>query len=86
MKGRDLGPARERLGDLWGAGRPLSKAELGRVLGLKGRDPGATIHDLERKPDQDLTGPMARAIEAWLGGFIPPDLDEALAPPPRPPE
>jgi hypothetical protein len=68
--------ARAQLGKMWGLDRPLHAAELGRVLGLKGRDPGESVLDWEGgKP---VTGPVSRAIEAWLGGYRPSGLDDVL--------
>ena len=69
MTGDELREARARLGQMWGLGRPLGMAELGRALRLQGRDVGATIRDWERRDGP--TGPAAVAIEAMLAGYRP---------------
>lgn len=75
MTGRDVRNARGRLGELWGLGRPLHAAELGRLLRLQGRDPGATVLTWER---EGPSGPAAVAIEAMLSGWRPDHFDEAV--------
>ena len=60
MTGHELRAARGRLGDLWSLGRPLRMAELGRVLGLQGRDVGATVRDWERGKSP-ISGPAGLA-------------------------
>jgi hypothetical protein len=77
MTGRDIRNARVKLGKLWGLDRPLAAAELGRVLGLEGRDPGRSVLDWEIGKTR-VTGPVSRAIEAWLGGYVPAGKDDAL--------
>jgi hypothetical protein len=70
MTGHDIHKSRATLGALWGLGRPLRAAELGRALGLKGRDPGATVLAWERDR-VPISGPVAIAIKAMLRGFRP---------------
>lgn len=79
MTGDDMRDARGRLGDLWGLGRPLAMAEMARVLGLGGRDPGANIRDYEQGKTR-ISGPMSLAIDALLSGWRPADLQDRLAP------
>lgn len=76
MTGKDIRKARVTLGKMWGLDRPLHAAELGRALKLRGRDPGETVLDWESgKP---ISGPVERAIEAWLAGHTPRGLEQAL--------
>ena len=62
--------ARAGLGRMWGLGRPLHMSELGRVLRLQGRDPGASVRDWERG-HTPISGPVQVAVEAMLAGFKP---------------
>lgn len=68
--GADIRAARAKLGQLWGLGRPLRAAELGRALRLKGRDPGATV--LAWEAGTPISGPVSVAIEMMLAGAKPP--------------
>lgn len=76
MTGKDIRAARAKLGKMWVLDRPLHAAELGRLLRLKGRDPGETVLDWESgKP---ISGPASVAIEALLAGFWPAHSDESI--------
>jgi hypothetical protein len=77
MTGPDLYAARFTLGHMWGLGRPLRMAEMGRALRLSGRDPGASIRDYERGTTR-ISGPMAVAVQMMLAGALPPDGLECL--------
>ena len=77
MTAAHLRKARETLGSTWKLGRPLAAAELGRILGLQGRDPGRSVLDWEAGKFP-ISGPVSRAIEAWLGGYEPAGRSEAL--------
>ncbi len=79
MTGEELRAARGILGEMWGLSGPVPMAALGRVLGLKGRDPGEAIRDWERRAGP--TGPAALAVTLMLGGAVPPDLEQLLAGP-----
>lgn len=72
MTGDDMRAARDTLGALWGFGRPLYAAELGRALRLSGRDPGATVRDYERGVTR-INGPVSVAVAMFLAGALPPD-------------
>jgi hypothetical protein len=76
MTGADIRKARATLGDMWGLGRPLQAAELGRVLRLQG-DVGASV--LAWEAGKPVSGPVSVAIEMMLAGDRPPTLEEALA-------
>ena len=67
----ELYDARRSLGMMWGLGRPLHAAELGRALRLGGRDPGESIRDYERGKTR-ISGPMSVAVEMMLAGAKPP--------------
>lgn len=62
--------ARATLGAMWGLGRPLRMAEMGRALRLQGRDPGASVRDWERG-HTPISGPVSVAVEAMLAGYRP---------------
>lgn len=72
MTPNELRAARDTLGRLWGLGRPLRMAEMGRALRLSGRDPGASIRDYERGTTK-ISGPVSVAVEMMLAGAHPPD-------------
>lgn len=74
MTGKQVRKARTTLGKMWGLDRPLHMAELGELLRLKGRDPGATIREWEREKTL-ITGPASVAIEMMLAGAEPPTKD-----------
>lgn len=76
MTGRDIRRARRKLGAMWDLGRPLRAAELGRLLRLQGRDPGATV--LAWEAGSPVTGPVSVAVEMMLAGAVPPTMAEAL--------
>jgi hypothetical protein len=71
--------ARAQLGEMWGLKRDLHRAELGRLLGLTGRDPGAAVKEWEefRAP---VSGPVSLCITLLLLGAKPPMLMEQLKP------
>ncbi len=76
MPGDEVRDARRALGELWGFGRPLHMAELGRALRLGGRDVGATVKEWE---DRDtITGPASAALLMMLAGAKPPDGLDAV--------
>ena len=68
----ELHTARAALGLMWGLGRPLKASEMGRALGLTGRDPGHSIIDYERGKTP-IRGSTLRLIRVYLNGAVPPD-------------
>lgn len=72
MTPAQLRDARDRLGDMWGLGRPLKCSELARALGLSGRDPGQSVIDYERGKTP-ISGPIDRLVRVYLNGALPPD-------------
>ena len=72
MTGPELRDARATLAKMWNLEQPVSMADMGRLLRLKGRDPGATIRDWERRDGP--TGPAAVAVHLMLAGALPPDF------------
>ena len=70
MTPSDLRMARATLGLMWGRGRPLYMSELGRALGLQGRDQGLTVARWEAGRHA-VPGPARVAINAMLGGYRP---------------
>ena len=74
----DIRAARGALGEMWGLGRPLALAEMGRVLGFKSRDPGRQVKEME--DGRELSGPVVLAVGLMLDGARPSDLDRRLAP------
>lgn len=77
----ELTAARATLGDMWRLGEPLSAAELGRLLELEGRDPGARVRAWETGRTQDVPGPVCAYVRALLDGYRPPHAPRGLAPP-----
>jgi len=71
MTAAQIRKARAALGAMWGLDRPLRAAELGRLLRLQGRDPGATV--LAWEAGTPVSGPVSVAIEMMLAGADPPD-------------
>ncbi len=67
MTGEELTDARHRLGHAWGLGRSLTGAEMADLLGLRGKDPAASLHDYERGKNT-ISGPMARLVRMMLDG------------------
>jgi hypothetical protein len=78
MTGDDMREARAALGRLWSLGRPVRMSELGRLLGLQGRDVGATVRDWERGKSP-ISGPAALAVRALLDGWRPAELERILS-------
>lgn len=76
---------------MWGLGRPLTFAEMGRVLRLGGVRPDQSIRDYERGKTA-VSGPLSLALEAMLSGWRPADLaltlpgsaEKAAEPAPKP--
>lgn len=77
MTPQDLRDARKTLGLMWGLNRPLKMGEMGRVLRLKGSDPGASIRDYERGKT-GISGPVSVAVTMMLNGCSPPDDLDAI--------
>jgi len=77
LTGDELRDARATLGHMWGLGRPLRMAEMGRALRLGGRDPGASIRDYERGTTR-ISGPLSALVEMMLAGAQPADPLEEI--------
>ena len=75
----ELRTARATLGTMWGLGRPLKMSEMGRALGLGGRDPGESVRDYERGKTP-ISGPLSRLVRVYLGGAFPPDGLDSIKP------
>lgn len=73
MKGSDVHGARRTLGRLWGFGRDLMPAELGRAIRLAPTRSGQQVRRWEARGDEAIPGPAAAAIEMMLAGALPPD-------------
>jgi len=69
---KQLIAARTKLGKMAGLDRPLSRSELGRMLRLKGKEPGQSVRKWE-EGSSTLSGPASVAIELMLAGNPPPD-------------
>jgi hypothetical protein len=54
-------------------------SEMGRALGLGGRDPGESIRDYERGATA-ISGPISRLVRVYLGGALPPDGLDSIKP------
>lgn len=77
MTGPEMRDARAELGELWGFGRPLHMSEMGRAVGLGGKDPGQSIRDYERGATR-ISGPLSMLIRLYLKGILPPDGVDGL--------
>ncbi len=68
LNSREVNAARDTLGRLWGMGRALSCAELGRCLELANpKDSGRAMC----QRDGSVSGPVSVAVCAMLAGYIP---------------
>jgi hypothetical protein len=66
----ELHDARRTLGEMWGLDRPLTMAEMGRVLRLGGKDPGVSIRDYEAGKTA-ISGPLSLVLALLLEGAEP---------------
>lgn len=73
MTGDEVREARYVLGHRWGCGRMLPKSDMGRILGLSGRDPGYMIDRYEKGTSQ-VPPHVAVTITLYLSGATPPDF------------
>lgn len=78
----DIRAARGKLGKMWGpeflgGARPLTYAEMGRVLRLGGVRPDQSVRDYERGKTQ-VSGPLSLLLELLLAGARPRDLADKL--------
>lgn len=80
IEGKDITKARATLGKRWKLGRQLKPRELGRLLYLKGRNPGDTIMMWENGESR-ISGPAERCIEALLDGWLPKDIEHHVVVP-----
>lgn len=69
--------ARRELGNRYGLGRPLRRAELARLVGLSDRYGGEHVADLENGRDA-LSGPVEVVLRMLLAGEQSPRHAEAL--------
>lgn len=65
----ELPRIREHLGNLWGLERSLTRAELGRALGL-GAQSGEYLGRME-KTGKIFTGPAETAVRMMMAGCVP---------------
>ncbi len=66
------------LGVMWGLGRSLHPAELGRAMGCCPTDPGVLVR-YWRDEVRPVPGPAATCINMFLSGALPPDgLEKCL--------
>jgi hypothetical protein len=70
VTGAEIRRARGAIGHEAGLGRALMMVELGELLKLTGRDPGASVRDWERG-HTPVSGPASVAIEALRDGWRP---------------
>lgn len=82
MTPQELEAARAEIGRQWNLGGPLSAADLGRLLRLINRDPGAQVREWERGQTKGgVPGPVAAFVDALLGGYVPPGAPQGSAAP-----
>lgn len=77
-----LSEVRERLGELWGLKRPITRAELARALRLSPKYGDQYIQKLERGDTKvsRLTGSAEVAILMMLAGATPPGMESVVVP------
>lgn len=88
MTPKELEAARTTLGAMWGltdrdgAPAPLTAADLGRLLHIDRRDPGAVVRQWEAGQRKDgVPGPVRAYVEALLAGYVPPGAPQGSAAP-----
>lgn len=75
----NIAEVRERLGEMWGLERSLTKMELARALKLSPTNGGDYIARMERGK-ANASGPMELAIEALLDGYAPRHMADVIKP------
>lgn len=75
----DIRAARERLGQIWGLERSVTKAELARALMLSPNHGGDYISRLE-SGKVNAAGPLVVAIRGMLAGYRPDNMDDVIKP------
>lgn len=75
----DIAQARHKLGTMWGLGRPLTRAELGRALMLSEKYGGEHVSKLETGK-ANLSGPIYACICMMLAGAVPPGMESVVKP------
>lgn len=75
----DLSLIREKLGHAWGLGRAVTKVELARALKLSPKNGGDYLSRLE-KDGKLSNGPLIVALEAFLAGYAPNNLQDLITP------
>lgn len=73
----DVATAREKIGQIWGLERAITKAELARALKLSDKHGGDYVGRLE-KGTAPLGGPALVAIKAFLAGYRPDNMDDVI--------
>lgn len=74
--------ARMALGEVWGLGRPITKREMARALGLSEKHGSSYVGKVELSTNgkPGITGPTRRLINAWLRGCPPEDMEGIVVP------
>jgi hypothetical protein len=75
----NLTRARDTIGEAWGLGRPLTKAELARALHLS-PDNGADYLGRIERGSARPSGPIEVAVAAFLAGHVPAGLRAIVKP------
>lgn len=73
MSPEELRQARRTLGFRWGYGRPLHASEMGRALGLHGRDPGRSVRRYEEEV-RSIPPHVLVTLKSYLAGATPPEF------------
>lgn len=71
--------AREKLGKVWGLGRPVTKRELGRALGLSEKYGDEHVAKMENGKSA-VSGPIEVAIRMMLKGAKPHTMEDVIKP------
>lgn len=75
----NIADVRVRLGEIWGLERPITKAELGRALGLRPKYAGEHVGKWE-KGKANLPMSAEVPIRMMLNGAKPHTMDDVIVP------
>ena len=75
----DIAAARVEIGKVWGLDRAITKAELGRALGLSASNGGDYVSKLESGKHK-LTGTIRVCVEMLIDGATPRHMSDIIKP------
>lgn len=75
MTGEEVAAARQKLGSMWGVGRPLARSELARALGLSPTNGNDHVLNMENGKSA-VSGTISILLTMYLAGSVPLDTIE----------